>query len=572
MKRDSGSRGGAHGIGTAPGTIAWRAAGLALGALPLAAALAGACSATSDPAASSGSSSTGSGGGSSSSGAGGVDLDASQSDAPTVIEDPKTCEQAAASQSYVGCDFWPTIVDNIVRPIFDYAVVVANAGDADADVVVSRQGTMLGSTTVPPNGLATLYLPWVDELKSTTEGPFCSPTSVKTATVSAPGGAYHVTTSRPVTVYQFNAIEYAGTGGPAGKDWTHCADGCISACFSYTNDASLLLPSTAMTGTYRIAGPPAWADDNFTYPPYFAVTGTKDGTSVTVILSQTSGVVGGGGVASAPPGGSVTFTVNAGDVVEVVGTSSANADLSGSLVKASAPVQVVSGIACSQSPDGVVACDHLEESVFPAETLGKHYFVTAPTGPQGNPVGHVVRLFGNFDGTQLTYPGGNPAGAPSTIGAGEVVDLGVVSQSFEIVGDHELAVGTFLVGADMILPGVPIDQQKGDPSQTFMTTVEQYRTKYVFLAPTDYDVSFIDVVQPDGATLTLDGAAVAAPVQPLSSGFGIARIQLGAGNGGAHVLTASAPVGLQVIGYGTYTSYQYPGGSNLGKIAPVPPK
>jgi hypothetical protein len=534
-------------------------------------AIAGACSATGDPQGFTGTS-AGSGGNTSSSGTGGVDLDASQGDAP-IQEDPKTCEQAAASRSYLGCDFWPTVVDNIVRPIFDYAVVVANAGDQDADVVVTQNGNMLGSTTVPPKALATLYLPWVDALKSTTEGPFCGPTSVRTSTVRATGGAYRLSSSVPVAVYQFNAIEYAGTGGPAGKDWAALCDtgSCISDCFSYTNDASLLLPATALTGNYRIAGPPAWADTNFTYPPYFAVTGTQDGTSVTVKLGSGSGIVGGGGVSTTAPGGTATFTLEAGEVVEVVGDSVMDADLSGTLVQASAPVQIIAGIACSQNPHGTFACDHLEESVFPAETLGKHYFVTQPTGPAGNTVGHVVRIYGNVNGTVLTYPGGNP-GAPSGINAGEVVDLGVVDSDFEIVGDHEFVVGSYMVGADMISPGVPIEQQKGDPSQSFMTTVEQYRSNYVFLAPSDYDVSYVDVVAPTGTELTLDGATVSTAAQPLSSGFGVVRVLLGAGNGGAHVLKASAPVGIQVIGYGTYTSYQYPGGLNLGKIAPPPPE
>ena len=61
--------------------------------------------------------------------------------------------------------------------------------------------------------------------------------------------------------------------------------------------------------------------------------------------------------------------------------------------------------------------------MFPAETLGKHYLVSAPTGPQGSVVGHTVRLVGNVDGTNLTY---NPAvsGAPATLNAGQVVDIG----------------------------------------------------------------------------------------------------------------------------------------------------
>ncbi len=52
----------------------------------------------------------------------------------------------------------------------------------------------------------------------------------------------------------------------------------------------------------------------------------------------------------------------------------------------------------------------------------------------------------------------------------------------------------------------------------------------------------------------------------------MARFKLGPGNGGAHTLQASAPVGIQVMGYGLYTSYQYPGGSDLTAIAPPPVK
>ena len=148
-----------------------------------------------------------------------------------------------------------------------------------------------------------------------------------------------------------------------------------------------------------------------------------------------------------------------------------------------------------------------------------------------------------------------------------MVDLGQVNVDFELVADHELTVMHFQVGA-----GPVSSAGKGDPSQSFATAVEQYRLKYVFLAPDDYDVNFADVVQPMDAKLTLDGAPVANKPVAMSSGFGITRVKLGVGNKGAHVLTSTAPVGIQVLGYGTYTSYQYPGGLNLGKIAPPPIK
>ncbi len=504
-------------------------------------------------------------------------LDASLDGDPgtTIIPDPDNCQQAAAGHTYVGCDFWPTVTDNMVRPDFDYAVVVANTGAADVTVDVTKGTTHVTTVTVPANGLTPIYLPWVTELKSILPNNGCG-TNVKTTTVHAVGGAYHLVSTAPVAVYQFNAIEYAGKGGPPGKSWTSCnTANCFGSvkCFSYTNDASLLLPTTALTGTYRVAGTDSWNDGDpssgspgFTFPPYFAVTGTQDRTTVTVKLSATGSIVGGGGVATTGPGGTTSFTLDAGDVVEVIGAQTVGSDFSGSLVTATAPVQVISGIACSYMPHDTPACDHLEQTVMPAETLGKHYFVTRPTSTAGTGPGKAIfKLYGNVDGTVLTYPGGAPTGAPTTIGAGEVVDLGQVDADFEIVGDHELTVGLFMLG------GGPVTAVgTGDPSMSFAVAVEQYRLKYVFLAPADYDLSFVDVVQPIDAKLTLDGAAVTVVPKPISSGFGIARVKLGAGKNGAHVLTSSAPVGIQVMGYGSYTSYQYPGGLNLGHIAPPP--
>jgi hypothetical protein len=218
-------------------------------------------------------------------------------------------------------------------------------------------------------------------------------------------------------------------------------------------------------------------------------------------------------------------------------------------------------------PHGTEACDHVEESLLPVETLGKRYFVTVPTAPTGASSGSVVRIYGNVDGTKLSYPGGAPSGAPTTIDAGEMVEIPAVKIDFELVADHELTVATFMLGAGPIT-----GSREGDPSMSLMTAVEQYRLHYVFLAPTDYDRNYVDVVQPLDAVLMLDGAAIAVTPKTLSSGFGVTRLPLGISKGGVHELTADKPVGIQVLGYGAYTSYQYPGGLNLGHIAPAPIK
>jgi hypothetical protein len=568
--------------------------GLALAAVP--ALVAAACSATGNPSTfdsggsgGGGTTTTSSQGGSHSGGGdntgGSIMIDAGSGTGggggatPTV--DPKTCQEAETYKTYIGCDFYPTVVANNVWSTFDFAVVVANAGDQAADVTVTRNGQMAGSAQVQPNSLATIYLPWVPELKGP-DADECGSSTPLAQTVRANGGAYYLHSTVPVTVYQFNALEYKGQGGPPNKSWSSCPGNKVCAdqggaigCFSFSNDASLLLPATAMTGNYRITGQAGWPFNNPdpTGPqgigPYFAITATQDDTSVTVYASKSGNIIAGGGISAVPANGMTTFTLNKGDVAELVGDY--DADLSGSLVKASAPVQVISGMPCRNQPLEVGACDHIEESVFPAETLGKHYFVATPTGPGGNLPGHIVRIFGNVDGTKLSYPSGNaPPGAPSTINAGDVVDLGIVTADFEIKGDHEFAVGSFMLGAQLL---DPLFQQGGDPSMSLSTTVEQYRTKYVFLAPSDYDVSWVDIVQPVGTMVTLDGQ----PVNPTSkkaigsSSYEVARVLLGAGNGGAHVLTSSAAVGIQIIGYGQFTSYQYPGGLNLGIIAPPPP-
>lgn len=550
-----------------------------------------ACSAsgTSAPpgAGSSGPGSASSGGGSGNSGStatgGGIEDDlgagtgsgSGGGDAPELLGDPKTCAEAAASKSYIGCEFWPTVTANIVWSIFDYAVVVANAGDEVAEVEVTRDGAAVAHAEVQPNSLTKIYLPWVSELKGP-DATACASGKSLSSSVRVDGGAYHLVSTRPVTVYQFNALEYKGAGGPDGKDWSSCpglgscpSSGITYGCFSFTNDASLLLPSTAMTGNYRITGQQGWKEAQM--GGYMVITGIQDGTSVTVNVAQGGAVIAGGDIPATPGGGSFTVELDGGDVVEILGSPSS--DLSGSLVTATSPVQVLTGMSCVQSPIGAQACDHIEESVFPAETLGKRYFVTVPTSPGGEVFGHIVRLYGNVDGTALTYPSGRPDGAPTTIDAGQVVDLSLVRRDFEIVGDHEFAVSTFMLGAAIVDRDNTGPDQKGDPSQSHATAVEQYRTKYVFLAPSDYDESFIDVIQPVDATIMLDGAAVDIEPTPIGngSGFGVARVRLGRGNNGAHVLTASAPVGIQVIGYGAYTSYQYPGGLNLVAIAPPPP-
>ena len=109
------------------------------------------------------------------------------------------------------------------------------------------------------------------------------------------------------------------------------------------------------------------------------------------------------------------------------------------------------------------------------------------------------------------------------------------------------------------------------PSQSFSTTLEQFRLKYVFLAPDDYEGNYVDITGRMEAAVMLDGAALTVPFTAIgATGYGVARVKLTTGQAGAHVMTSDLPVGIQVLGYGQATSYQYPGGLNLEPLAPPP--
>jgi len=359
-------------------------------------------------------------------GAGKIFSDAGWADGqPMVVGDPETCEQAARSRTYVGCDYWPTVVANSVWSIFDFAVAVANGQSVPAAVTVTGPGGVQQTTTVAPGALAKIFLPWVKDLKGP-DTDVCGNAIALTASVLSRKGAYHLVSSVPVTVYQFNALEYRPAGGPAGKDWSQCpgrqfceAASSAVGCLSYQNDASLLLPATAMTGNYRITGVPGWSGNDVIGGPYdiegayFAVTATADDTQVKIQLSATGQVLAGGAAIPAMgPRQILSLTLQQGDVAEIVSPIGRRYDFSGSLINADKPVQVITGIPCIKVPENTVACDHVEESVLPVETLGKHYIVARPTGPRGTAAPQFVRLFGVADGTHLTYTGAAPPNAP----------------------------------------------------------------------------------------------------------------------------------------------------------------
>ena len=102
--------------------------------------------------------------------------------------------------------------------------------------------------------------------------------------------------------------------------------------------------------------------------------------------------------------------------------------------------------------------------------------------------------------------------------------------------------------------------------------LDQFRTQYLFHAPTNYETNYVDITAPAGATVTLDGNPITAFTPIGASGFGLARVfplDAGPGGDGNHSINSGTPFGITVYGYGQYTSYWYPGGLDLAEI-PIP--
>ena len=76
---------------------------------------------------------------------------------------------------------------------------------------------------------------------------------------------------------------------------------------------------------------------------------------------------------------------------------------------------------------------------------------------------------------------------------------------FEIQGDHSFAVSTFTLGAAIVDPSTQTPNQQGDPDQSMAVAVAQFRTNYVFLAPSDYEESFVTIIAPVGTSVSIDG-------------------------------------------------------------------
>ncbi len=242
---------------------------------------------------------------------------------------------------------------------------------------------------------------------------------------------------------------------------------------------------------------------------------------------------------------------------EIVCDPGALYDLTGSDVVADGPLQLIGGHDCTYVPFDRVACDHLEETVFPLETWGKRVIVGA-IGDL-NKMTYVLRVVSGADDNLVTFD--PPISPPVTLARGEWMEFATKDNTL-VTGTRPLLVAQYLGGQLSV-------SRVGDPSLTFVPPVEQYRSQYNFLSPDTYSSNYVTVIAPEGEQVLLDGNSVLG-FEPLgTTGYAIATVKLE--RAGAHELHSEggAPVGISLYGFGAFTSYMLPGGLDLQLIADI---
>ena len=499
------------------------------------------------------------------------------------------CGAAEASKSSYGCDYWalkPDLISEGKGACF--AAYIANTWSVPVHIDVFRGGQQLPNTgfiVIPSGQGQTLsYQPYdaaqglpVGEvailfLSHESPPPAFVPACPLPAAMNAESGvlntgmgnAFNIKTDRPVVAYTI--LPYGG--GP-----------------SAATSATLLLPTSAWDTNYvavnayrqSVVGASAGA------APSLDILAYQDNTQVTILPKVP--IAGGGGVNPSGANMPVTYTLNAGQYLQITQP----AELTGSPIQADKPIGVWGGASCLNVPPEAYACDSAHQQIPPVKALGSEY-VGVRYRNRGSTSGEEAppwRLVGAVDGTQLTWTPSVPPGAPSTLNLGDVHEF-LAPGPFVVKSqdaDHPFYVAQYMTGADYVGFG-----GEGDPEWVNIVPALQYLDHYVFFTdPTYPETSLVVVRRKSEITstfvdVTLDCAGTLGGWQPLGD-YEWTRVDLVTGNfsnvgscsNGRHEMSSDAPFGVTVWGWGNgttsmltqYVSYAYPAGASVQPINEV---
>ncbi len=333
-------------------------------------------------------------------------------------------------------------------------------------------------------------------------------------------------------------------------------------------DAFLGLPVDVLTGNYIVLAYPNGFSGNFfgnggyDTPSEFAVVATEDGTTVNIAPRGTLTI---NQRAPAP----FSVSLQRGEVYfgQADVYPDIEQDVSGTQISANKPVAVFGGCKRTSIPTRVGNYrDHLCEQLPPLDAWGRsalltpHFRVT-PTSTDTA----VARIIAAFQGTDITITG-NGTTQNVTLGPGATYEVPLL-EALSIVGSQPIMVAQYEHSVNVAGPGSASDI--GDPFMMLVPPPEQYDTAYAFQSivhPEFTNAHYINVVIPPQAisSLRLDGAALSSAFNPIpGSNYFYTQMKV---SGGSHYIRADSAFGLFVYGFGSATSYGYPGGMLFRKL------
>ena len=480
-----------------------------------------------------------------------------------------SCEEALSGPSNVGCIFWAVDLDNAENFIDDasagqFAVAVANNSSTDtahvevtindADPGQPLQIQLVEMQDIAPGSLYVFLLPRRD-----VDGDWVTINVDDGPQTWHSSRAFRIESDNPVVAYQFNTLDQ-----------------------QYSNDASLLLPQSALGFNHLVVG---WEPNAPIAPPlgpgnrsYVTIVANAEGTSVTV--TPTYDIVNGPGVPEVSPGvgivggTSATFTLGPYDVLnlETILIDPFQfpipdmPELTGTTVSSTERVAVFFGNDLTTITDGLpeegneCCAEHIEQQILPNRAMRSQYVVSrsaarVPSDPEID----VYRIIALFDSTTVTtnLPGDDGF---FNLQAKEYREIRT-NTGFIVDSSQPLHVAQFLVrGSDA--------GYIGDNSLLYVPPVEQRRDSYIFTTGQGFSEHWAVVSMEDGTSASIDGVPVDASSCSGPATDGVLNTITYVTwtceiSEAVHGLQADADVGLLVYGYYNAGSYSYPAGAGL---------
>jgi len=448
----------------------------------------------------------------------------------------RACDVNIKAATYVGCSYYAADLDNIegaqFAPVGLVVSVPKSSDDATVTITNSESGQQyaaadlgVASLTVPSGDLQVFTLPAGMDIDGSQQ-------SKRT---------FHVETSFPATVHQFNPLN--------GEE-------------VYTNDASLILPTTVLGSRYLVMSWPMRKEGNITLRGFASVIAVDEGETMVTVTPRAPLVAGsaGSGLSAVDALVPTTFALTQGQILNLETGGVHGDDLTGSVIQATKKVAVFGGHECANVPLGTNACDHLEQQLTPVAAWGHTY--VADTFHKRTPNQFDVwRIMGGAPNVVVTTDPPQPGYGEFTLHSGSYVTF-TSQEPFTINATGPIQVGHYMIGSSY--PGHVQscgDTGIGDPAFTMSVPVQQYLSEYTVLTPPGYAENFINIVAPSEAELMVDGKLLNVAGDTVgTSDWRHFELKL---DQGVHEITANKKFGLSAYGYDCDVSYAYPGGMRL---------